>query len=227
MTTTTHQLEALEHEAAFVRSEITRLEDQELESMERGEALDAQLVLANAAVDEAAATLDRERARASEAIARDRAELAELEVKRTALRAQIAQTDTGETSLAAYDRIAHSKGTAIAEALNQQCSACQMMLRPQRWNDLRDNSADSESAHTILTCENCGHMLYYDPARDAPSANRRRSGIHRRPNRPLAVAAQGLIRRYNWVAHRAAPLCKDVILARARIPAFAILAPVH
>ena len=168
MTTTTHQLEALEHEAAFVRSEITRLEDQELESMERGEALDAQLVLANAAVDDAAATLDRERARASEAIARDRAELAELEIKRLALRTQIAQTDAGETSLAMYDRIAHSKGTAIAEALNQQCTACRMMLRPQRWNDLRDNSANSESAHTIMTCENCGHMLYYDPARDSP-----------------------------------------------------------
>ena len=168
MTTTTHQLEALEHEAAFVRSEITRLEDQELESMERGEALDAQLVLANAAVDDAAATLERERARASETIARDRAELAELESKRLALRAQIAQTDTGETSLAMYDRIAHSKGTAIAEALNQQCTACRMMLRPQRWNDLRDNSANSESAHTIFTCENCGHMLYYDPARDSP-----------------------------------------------------------
>jgi len=41
MTTTTTSFEALEHEAAFVRSEITRLEDQELESMERGEALDA------------------------------------------------------------------------------------------------------------------------------------------------------------------------------------------
>jgi predicted nucleic acid-binding Zn-ribbon protein len=133
-----------------------------------GEALDAQLVLANAAVDDAAATLDRERARASEAIARDRAELAELEIKRLALRTQIAQTDAGETSLAMYDRIAHSKGTAIAEALNQQCTACQMMLRPQRWIDLRDNSANSESAHTIMTCENCGHMLYYDPARDSP-----------------------------------------------------------
>jgi hypothetical protein len=169
MTTTTHQLEALEHEAAFVRSEITRLEDQELESMERGEALDAQLVLANAAVDGAATTLDRERARASEAIARDRAELAELESKRLALRAQIAQSGTGETSLATYDRIAHAKGTAIAEALNQQCTACRMMLRPQRWNDLRDNSANSESAHTIFTCENCGHMLYYDPARDSPT----------------------------------------------------------
>jgi predicted nucleic acid-binding Zn-ribbon protein len=169
MTTTTHQLEALEHEAAFIRSEITRIEDQELESMERGEALDAQLVLASAAVDDSAATLERERPRASETIASDQAELAELELKRLALRAQIAQTETGETSLAAYDRIAHSKGTAIAEALNQQCTACQMMLRPQRWNDLRDNSAGSESAHTILTCENCGHMLYYDPARDSPT----------------------------------------------------------
>ena len=43
-----------------------------------------------------------------------------------------------------------------------------MMLRPQRWNDLRDNSPDSESGHTIITCENCGRMLFYDPARDSP-----------------------------------------------------------
>jgi len=113
--------------------------------------------------------LERERARASETIARDRAELAELEIKRVALRTQIAQTDTGETSLAMYDRIAHSKGTAIAEALNQQCTACRMMLRPQRWNDLRDNSANSESAHAIFNCENCGHMLYYDPPATAPT----------------------------------------------------------
>jgi len=168
MTTTTHQLEALEHEAAFIRSEIARIEDQELESMERGEALDAQLALANAAVDEAAATLERDRPRHTEAIARDQADRAELEIKRLARRAQIVQTDTGETSLANYDRIAHAKGTAIAEALHQQCTACQMMVRPQRWNDLRDNSADSESAHTILTCENCGRMLFYDPARDSP-----------------------------------------------------------
>src|ERR1035437_7573016 len=118
MTTTTHQFEAPDHEAAFVRSEIPRLEDQEIESMERDEALQAQLTLADTAVADAAATLDRERARASEAIARDHAELAELEQQRAELRMEIAQSDTGETSLAAYDRIAHSKGTAIAEAVN-------------------------------------------------------------------------------------------------------------
>ena len=69
MTTTTHQLEALEHETAFARSEISRIEDAELESMERGEALDAQLALADAAVAEAAATLARETARATETTA--------------------------------------------------------------------------------------------------------------------------------------------------------------
>ena len=168
MTTTTHQLEALEHEAAFIRSEITRIEDQEIESMERSEALDAQKALADAAVDESAATLEGESARAAETIAHHQAALTELEIKRLALRAEIAQTDTGEDSLANYDRIAHSKGTAVSEALHQQCTACQMMVRPQRWNDLRDNGPDSESAHSILTCENCGRMLYYDAARDSP-----------------------------------------------------------
>jgi uncharacterized protein len=170
MTTTTHQLEALEHEAAFIRSEITRLEDQELDSMERSEALDAQKALADAAVDESAATFERERTRATETTAADHAALLEIERQRTVLRAEIAESSpTGEASLANYDRIYRGKGTAISEALNQKCTACQMMVRPQRWNDLRDNSPDAESAQSIFTCENCGRMLFYDPARDSPT----------------------------------------------------------
>src|SRR5215469_3184646 len=39
--TTTAQANALEHEIAFAQSEITRLEDEELESMERTEQLEA------------------------------------------------------------------------------------------------------------------------------------------------------------------------------------------
>ena len=56
------------------------------------------------------------------------------------------------------------KGTAVSEAINQKCSACQMMVRPQSWNDLRDRDNDNE----MMTCESCGRLLYYDPARDAP-----------------------------------------------------------
>jgi predicted nucleic acid-binding Zn-ribbon protein len=181
LATTTVQVTALEHEAAFAKAEISRLEDAELESMERGEALDSQRARADAAVAEAAATLERERARAAETIARDTVALAEADGKRNALRAEVLTVSTGEASLAAYDRIARAKGTAVSEALHQQCTACQMMLRPQRWNDLRDNSPGSESSETLMTCENCGRLLFYDPARDSPQ---------RKPVQVESIAAQ-------------------------------------
>ncbi|MGP8260297.1 MAG: zinc ribbon domain-containing protein [Acidobacteriaceae bacterium] len=166
--TNTVQVTALEHEAAFARAEINRMEDAELESMERAEALDGQQACADQAIAEAAQTLQRERARTEDLLARDRAALAEVDAKRAALRAEIAQSPTGDDSLSTYDRISRSKGTAVSQALNQKCSACQMMVRPQRWNDLRDNTPGSTSSQTLMTCENCGHLLYYDPARDAP-----------------------------------------------------------
>ena len=157
--TTAVQVGAFEHEIAFAQGEIARLEDAELESMERSEALEAQLKLADAALAEAQATLARERVRARETVEADKVALAAVEARRAELRPAIA-----ETALSTYDRIAKGKGTAIAEALNQQCTACRMMLRPQRWNDLRDRSNTDE----MMTCESCGRLLYYDPRRDAP-----------------------------------------------------------
>ena len=168
MTTTTAQLTALEHEAAFARSEISRIEDAELESMERSEALDRDRAAAEAELADATAALDRERTRAAELTTADQATLARLESERTQLRSVVEQSQTGESSLATYDRITRAKGTAVAQAVNQQCSACRMMVRPQRWNELRDNSPDSPMSAIIPTCESCGRMLYYDPARDAP-----------------------------------------------------------
>ncbi len=157
--TTTVQVTAFEHEIGFAQAEVSRLEDAELESMERSEGLETQKALADEAVASDEKVLERERARAVETIATHKAALAEVEQKRAALRPEI-----GENSLSIYDRIAKSKGTAVAEALNQKCMACQMMLRPQKWNDLRDRGNDE----TMMTCESCGRLLYYDPARDAP-----------------------------------------------------------
>ncbi len=159
LATTTVQVTAFEHEIAFAQAEVSRLEDAEIESMERSEGLDAQKALADEAVTNASATLERERGRAAETIALDKTLLAAVEEKRMAVRAEV-----GEAALATYDRIARAKGTAVAEALNQKCMACQMMVRPQRWNDLRDRGNDD----AMMTCESCGRLLYYDPARDAP-----------------------------------------------------------
>jgi predicted nucleic acid-binding Zn-ribbon protein len=157
--TTTVQVTAFEHEIGFAQAEVGRLEDAELESMERTEALDAQKAFADDALEDATKTLERERLRAAETVALDKTALAEVDQKRAALRPEI-----GESALSNYDRIAKGKGTGLAEALNQKCTACQMMLRPQRWNDLRDRGNDDD----IMTCESCGRLLYYDPARDAP-----------------------------------------------------------
>jgi len=159
LATTTVQVTASEHEIASAQAEISKLEDAEIESMERSEGLESQKRLADEVLADAKATLERERVRATETIAQDKTLLSAVEEKRKAERAEI-----GESALSIYDRIAKAKGTAVAEALNQQCTACQMMLRPQRWNDLRDRNNDE----TMMTCESCGRLLYYDPARDSP-----------------------------------------------------------
>ena len=158
MATTTVQVAAFEHEIGFAQGEISKIEDAELESMERSEGLEAQRGLADGAVEEAKETLARERVRAAELMAADKVALAEVDARRVAER-----TEIDEAALSVYDRIAKGKGTAVSEALNQKCSACQMMVRPQKWNDLRDRDNNE-----MMTCESCGRLLYYDPARDSP-----------------------------------------------------------
>ena len=158
LATTTVQVTAFEHEIAFAQAEITKLEDAELESMERTDQLEAQRRVADAAVAAAEEKHRVERQRAVATLASHKAALVELDARRADQRAAI-----GEAVLATYNRIAKAKGTGLAVAVNQKCSACQMMLRPQRWNDLRDRSNQE-----TMTCESCGRLLWYDPARDSP-----------------------------------------------------------
>ena len=156
--TSTAQVTALDHEIQYAEKEIARLEDAELESMMRSEGLDAQKTVADKAVAAADATHARERERAIAVVDRNNEGLGSLDAKRKAQRVTI-----GEASLSVYDRMAKNKGTAVAEAVGQKCVACQMMLRPQKWNELRERDFTE-----MMTCESCGRLLYYDPARDAP-----------------------------------------------------------
>ena len=158
LATDTKQVSAFEHEIAFAQTAITALEDQQLESMERSEQLDTQKRVADEAVTAAERKHHLEQERTASTVAADKTKLAELEATRIAHR-----TTLGEDTLSIYDRIARAKGTGVAEVLMQKCTACQMMQRPQRWNDLRDRDN-----HELFTCESCGRLLWYDPARDAP-----------------------------------------------------------
>jgi predicted nucleic acid-binding Zn-ribbon protein len=161
--TSAAQITALQHEISFSEQAISKLEDEELASLERTDQLEAQKSAAAALLESTTAALAAARANAAEVVTRNTASVAAIEAERAALRPQIT-----EARLSVYDRIAKAKGTGLSEALDHKCTACQMMVRPQRWNDLTDRDPHSEHANTIFTCETCGRMLFYDPRHDAP-----------------------------------------------------------
>jgi predicted nucleic acid-binding Zn-ribbon protein len=162
------QIAALEHEITFSEQSISQHEDEELASMERTEGFEADLAKATDSLTATSASLAAERVRAADVLAKNTASVEGISLERSTLRSKIGATDEGEATLSSYDRIAKAKGTAVSEAVDHKCTVCQMMIRPQRWNDLIERSPSAEFANTIFTCETCGRMLFHDPRRDAP-----------------------------------------------------------
>jgi len=66
-----------------------------------------------------------------------------------------------DSTLAHYDRLMRQRKFAIAEAREQKCLACFVMIRPQTWEEIRTNEQ-------MITCNSCGRIFYYDPAHEAP-----------------------------------------------------------
>ncbi len=161
--TSTQQVAAFEREIGFAAAAVGTLEEEAFSSLERTEALDAERNAHTTAVARAQAALGGEEERAATTKTRNTAAIAGLEGERAQLRPQIA-----ERWLAVYDRLVKTRGTAVAEALGTatsgKCAACQMGVRPQRWQDLIGRDHLDEIFH----CESCGRLLFWDPRRDTP-----------------------------------------------------------
>ena len=149
---TNEQYRAFQHEISFCEEAIRKSEDRILDLMAEAEPLDVNVRKAEAALSQEKQLVEAEKARARERTAADKKQHDQLLAERKGIVAALKpQTHS------AYERIRKKwRGVAVAEASEGRCSACQIVLRPQFFQDLRHSDQ-------VMFCESCGRILYYNP----------------------------------------------------------------
>jgi len=137
-------------EIDVAKKAISALETDVLKLMEQIEKLDAQVNERAPEIEAKRVALDGQLAEYEALAKSDHEKLAKLLTERTPL-LETLSPDTRST----YDRMSKIKsGLALSEALDYKCLACRMTIRPQVFNDIR-------RGETLITCENCGRILFF------------------------------------------------------------------
>jgi uncharacterized protein len=149
---TNEQYRAFQNEITYCEDSIRKAEDRILDLMAEAEPLDANVKKAEVALKEEKSHVESEKERARNRTAADQKMVDDGRATRKTLVAAIKPQTMKD-----YERIRKKwHGTAVAEVSDGRCSACQIVLRPQFFQDLRHSS-------TLMFCESCGRILFYNP----------------------------------------------------------------
>jgi uncharacterized protein len=155
---TNEQYRAFQNEIAYAEGEVRKAEDKILDLMEQSEPLEKNLKTAAVELQTEQQHVEGEKERARARTATDQKELAETATERKSTAAQM-----DPKIYAHYERIRKkTRNTAVADATDGRCDACQIGLRPQFFQDLRRGDQ-------VMFCESCGRILIYNPIIDVSS----------------------------------------------------------
>jgi hypothetical protein len=151
---------ALAHEIETCKEEITRLEDKQLELMEQIEAFQKQAAGATREAEESRKVAESKLKDIAAGEQNLRAELSGLESNRDQLTAAIE-----ERALRQYERLLRNKGDNVVVGIQHGvCGGCHMKFPVQLM-------VSCQAAKEMITCPNCGRILYYTSDMDLAVAD--------------------------------------------------------
>ncbi|HLH18801.1 MAG TPA: C4-type zinc ribbon domain-containing protein [Bryobacteraceae bacterium] len=149
---TNEQYRAFQNEIEFCQKEIRKAEDRILELMSESEPLDKNVKAAEEALKAEKAQVESEKQEARERTAADQKAAAQLQAERAAT-----VKDITPGVYQQYERVRKARrGIAVAEAVDGRCTACNMAMRLQFFQDLKKGDR-------VMACESCNRILYYNP----------------------------------------------------------------
>lgn len=141
---------ALAHEIEMCKTDITKIEDQEIELMEQAEQVQKEVGRLTREAADTLKLMEEQLARLGEREQSLRQELAQLGSDREELAAAV---ESGVRSR--YERLVKSKGENVVVGVQHGvCGGCHMKLPAQVL-------VTCQQEQEIVTCTNCGRILYY------------------------------------------------------------------
>ncbi len=144
------EYQALAHEVSNAEKEIFKLEDKELDLMDRSEKLAAEIKAEQQVLNEVNAQAQRQKDTINKREAAVKEEIDKIKAERTSLCAGV-----DESFLSRYERImTHRKDVAVVPVQHGNCGGCHLQLPPQVVHQ-------AKRSPEMVTCDQCGRILYW------------------------------------------------------------------